>query len=201
MKRANCIILFLTTLIWSGCTIKPQKEQSKFSDTNRDKLSESMSSDTISDPCTGGLPDQSIVDSVEYPLRKFHFANRMGINEFITRKGDEITVEQSNCYYSTYRFIIHTSRFCNKLSDTSYLVSAATDIIREIQPAVRTSMKIDSGLVYLKRYYSEKGKGFNKEIDFDDRPEYSWRNVVILDSITHDRNSHIFSVTFYSGPL
>lgn len=154
-----------------------------------------------SDPCTGGLPNQSIVDSLVYSHRKFHFLNRVGINEFVSKKGDEITIEQSNCYYSTYHFMIHTTRFRNELSDTFYWVRIAVDIIREVEPALKTTIKLDRGLEHLKRYYSDKEIEFNKEIDFDNRPEYSWRNVVILDSITHDNKGHNFSLTFYSGPL
>jgi hypothetical protein len=154
-----------------------------------------------SDGCAGGIPDGSIVDSTLYPNRKFHLEGRVGYNEFVTKEGDNIVIRESNCDYASVHFAITTSRFKIEPTDTNQWVQKAADIIAAINPALHASVEIDSGLLYLRRYYSEKGKPLGTEIHFDDRPADQWINVVNVESLEKNDNGCTIKVLFYEGPL
>ena len=207
MKTHSVILLIFGILLIAGCNnnpnpsivaAKPNLDSNAKSPKNQNGGIDSVQEN---DGCTGGIPDRSVVDSVTYPNRKFHLNGRIGYNEFKNEEGDDIIIEQSNCDYASYYFTIHTTRFKNDLSDTSQWVCTGADIIDRIKPALHVSVELDSGLYYLRKYYSEKGKALNQEIHFNDRPADQWVNVVIADSLLIKEKDCIIKLRFYEGPL
>ena len=204
MKAAKSIIVILVSGLFAACSTNPKTEQAGYVKKNNDSVAKPIGKDSsayMSDGCTGAVPDHSIVDSVKYPNRKFHLAHRLGYNEFETVQGDSITIEHSNCDYSIYHFTIRTDRFSHELSDTGYWINVIADIINEIKPALSIDINLDSGLYYLRKYYSNKGKPLNTEIHFNDKPELNWMNVVTVENFKEKGNACSFKVTFYTGPL
>jgi hypothetical protein len=155
----------------------------------------------INDGCTGAVPEGPVVDSLKYPNIKFHLANRVGYTDLVMAEGDSITIAQSNCDYASYQFMIHILRTHHDPADTTSWIHTATDIMTELQPSLHVAVGLDSGLYYLRNFYSEKGKPLNTEIHFDDKPDYGWINVVNVNSLLPEEKGCRVVVTIYAGPL
>ena len=206
MKTYRGILLIFTTLVLARCT-EHAATVSAPEHARTDSIIVPMDSGAVidsmptNDGCAGGIPDGSIVDSTLYPNRKFHLEGRAGYDEFVTKEGDKIIIRQSNCDYASVHFTITTSRFKIAATDTDQWVHKAADIIAAINPALHASVEIDSGLLYLRKFYSEKGKPLGTEIHFDDRPADQWINVVNVESLEKNEKGCTIKVIFYEGPL
>ena len=206
IKIPGCVFLFFATLSLAGCTQRsPIVSGAEHSPTDSvitiaDESGTLTVADSANDGCTGAVPDHPIVDSIAYPNRKFHLEGRVGYNEFVTKEGDSIIIRQSNCDYASYQFTVITTRF-NMGTDTSEWVKKAADIIAAAKPSLNLAVQMDSGLYYLRKFYAEKNMPIGKEIHFDDRPEYSWINVVSVEGLEQNEKGCTIRLIFFEGPL
>ncbi|MBS1623661.1 MAG: hypothetical protein JST83_06550 [Bacteroidetes bacterium] len=108
-----------------------------------------MPSDHV-DHCTGAVP-VSLMDSVRYPSRKFHLADRIGYDEF-TDESLSITIAHENCDWAVFHVSIFTKAIRQNTSDTAYWSTIAAERLEGISTAIDPTMGIDSLCYYLRHY-------------------------------------------------
>lgn len=157
--------------------------------------------------CVRSIPEpivkKNVFPNTHFALKDIDYVGvvvPLGLETMQLSNGDKVIITNSGCENFTLSFQFETSRFTGKVQDTKYWLARSVELMKLIEPGLKTSLNLKQGINMLEQYTKTVANPMiGQEIDYGDQ---EIRSVVQLADVKQLGNQNFtMKVIFSTGPL